>query len=477
MRDESLTPAPPPIGQWLNWSVQIAEDATEFGNLVSATAKEYPHVPAWLSDPEFSRRETDREVRTFFRLAGIYDDAFNGRPVESKDVLARYRGAMGATEHTLAWLVPLEGVEFSQDHLDCGAFEIRRFSSEELDGLLRNSARKLFFEYAYIDSAQLAPYWFVYVTKSARLQDWDEIVFDAKVRVRFSDFPSQVEAALRILALFDWQGYAKFWSPTPMAKLADGRKGSEKHVEGAWDAPFYPGLPFVVKLSDSLTTSPERGPDLSLLQSEPYYDPDTGEDRGEQPARWIVLNDLETREFEGMMRRGGSLVLTLAPYREQWAFIEVAMGFLLKALGTTGLEQLLWNMAAIEATVGEDQRSLTKLLATRTRRILGHADVYQAFQELYKFRSRLVHGNQGLVDEEVYLGHLRQARDFARSVVCWMLNYLGHVASVVGPSPPVGVPSRADLLMALDMVRKPEMISLLRGLPNEFPCLQDWLTL
>jgi hypothetical protein len=84
------------------------------------------------------------------------------------------------------------------------------------------------------------------------------------------------------------------------------------------------------------------------------------------------------------------------------------------------------------------------------------------------------------LDNEVYLGHVRQARDFARSVVCWMLNYLAHVADVVESlkSHPVGVPSRADLLKSLDVDSIhsiPTIRQVLRRLPSEFPCVQDWL--
>ena len=399
-RPDESPPSAPAGRQLLNLCVQIAEKTAEFGDLVTASAKEYPRVVAGLSDPEFSRQETEQEVRIFFRLAGIYDDTFNGRPVESGDVLARYRGAMGASEHTITWLAPLEGVEFSQDRLDCDGFEFRRFSRGELDGLFCNSAREVFFEQAYIDSRELVPYWFVCVTKTSGRQDWGEIVFDARMGVRFSDFPSELEAALRRLALFDWQRYAMFSSPTRMAKLPVRRKGPQKQVEGAWDASFYPGLPFVLTLSDSLTASPERGPDLSSLQWMPDNDPETGEDRGERPALWIRLNDLETCKFEEVVRRSGTLVSKLIPYREQWRFIDVAMGFLLKTLGTTGLEQLLWNMAAIEATVGENRMgSVTEVLATRTSRILGHADVNRAFRALYGFRSNLVHGNEGLLGQ------------------------------------------------------------------------------
>ena len=57
------------------------------------------------------------------------------------------------------------------------------------------------------------------------------------------------------------------------------------------EAPFYPGLPFVLAVSDSPIASPERGPDLSVLQWTPDCDPETGEDRGESPVRWIFLKD------------------------------------------------------------------------------------------------------------------------------------------------------------------------------------------
>jgi hypothetical protein len=89
-----------------------------------------------------------------------------------------------------------------------------------------------------------------------------------------------------------------------------------------------------------------------------------------------------------------------------------------------------------------------------------------------------VHANSDLPTNEIYQGHLRQARDFARGTVCWMLNFLALVASVT-PSASSTPPSRKDLLKLIDLDVSVSSISqitaALASHAEGFPFRSTWL--
>lgn len=99
----------------------------------------------------------------------------------------------------------------------------------------------------------------------------------------------------------------------------------------------------------------------------------------------------------------------------------------------------------------------------------------KTFEDLYNFRSSLVHG-KGLPESAVYTGHLRQARNFARGVVCWMLNYLGRVAEALSSNAEETL-RREDLLRLLDLKpsTRSQISAILGSMPAEFPLAPEWL--
>ena len=161
--------------------------------------------------------------------------------------------------------------------------------------------------------------------------------------------------------------------------------------------------------------------------------------------------------------------------------MDTSLDFLLKAYTTEGLEQLLWHVTTIEAILGQRGTGITNRLLNRTSSILGatakeRKDFRDRFEKLYAFRSELVHGNASLTDKTIYLGHLSEARDFARSTVAWMLNYLGQVAQDLAGAPDA-VPTRDHLINVLDLDRngRRQTAKVLQWLPAEFPNVKDWL--
>jgi len=421
-------------------------------------------------------------------------------------VSEQYRASFHVNSHTVTHLAPLEFVEFRGGTVDCGAFAIRRFDRQELDTLLGNAVKKVFYEWACIDSAELDDYWFLCVEDTATANQPGKITcrLDPRVRVRYSPFCFPVlermgydtsrrfQEALENLALYDWAGaidkarQRRRVKRTPENPALYDSAGAIKDQPGdyekwpkEWHGPFLPRVPFVISSSDSLIDWPARSADLSALEKDPVQDPTTG-DYFYVPRRNLTLSEDETRAFESSMQRLACLRVKLQQHSEPWRFAQTALGFLLKGFTTEGIEQLLWHITAIDAALGDKQRGGSKRLADRASKIFGpqkdRDEHRQQFEQLYSYRCDLVHGNVELADKTVTRSHLSEARDFARGAVLWTLRYLNHVAENL----PIGsqaVPSREELVQVLDMDSgsRHRLPNIPAGLPADFPYVEGWL--
>ncbi len=103
------------------------------------------------------------------------------------------------------------------------------------------------------------------------------------------------------------------------------------------------------------------------------------------------------------------------------------MGYIGKAfLAKPNLVQLLWNITALDSLLSE-KAEVTQTMKRRIGNILGatehgRKEIRKQFDELYEFRSDLVHGNA--FKKRAQAHHLANARDFARQVMSWFVDYL-----------------------------------------------------
>jgi hypothetical protein len=416
----------------------------------------------------------ESHIQAYFRLSGLYQVLFAGQLPDLCEAADHYCAAFRAETNTITHLAPLEFVNFTRSSIEWDEFQIRQFSTDELDHILQNSVKRLFYTWAYLDPAELQDYWFLCAKEVIHADEPGTVMWRMESRVRFaySRYPSPIQTALQYLALFDW-GTNPF--------RAAPRTNLPRRYEH-WDGPFHPQVPFVISISDSLTQWPTRAPDTSVLVKEPFFDSVTGEELGQAPTRGLDFTEEDTERLCAFLNSIAALLKRVQPYRRHWRFVETALGFLVKGFTSEGLEQLLWHITAIEAALGERvEAGLVRLLLTRVSNILGATQderrrFRKRFEELYKFRSALVHGNVDLADREVYLGHLSEARDFARCVVLWMLHFLDSVAKVL-PEDATDVPDRSTLLTLLEWDQDDwrRLTPALRGLPTSFPNVPDWL--
>lgn len=368
-------------------------------------------------------------------------------------------------------LAPLELVEFSQNFVDCGSFQIRRFSHDELDSIFCNRVRKIFYPGTYIPSEDLEAYWFIYVKENvpARKAGEMRLHLDWRVRPSYSPHPPVVQDAVKSLALYNWGSY-----PSHL-----GKRGLPGNKYESDEQPLLPLIPFVISIADSLIEWPRNSPDLSGLLTERFGDPQTG---GDVPLREYTMGADETESFARFNREMSSLFSQLNAHAPQWDFEKLALDFLLKAFITRDLEQLLWHITAIEAVLGEKFDSgLTRRLRNRISTALGSTEeerkgISRQFKQLYEVRSDLVHGNPELTHNEIHLAQLSEARDLARGIVLWMLRFLGHIAKGV-TNAEGKVPRKEDLLGILDMDSESRKITadVIRTLPVDFPNVRGWL--
>jgi hypothetical protein len=88
-----------------------------------------------------------------------------------------------------------------------------------------------------------------------------------------------------------------------------------------------------------------------------------------------------------------------------------------------------------------------------------------------ELRSRLVHGDEEMLNQKTSTQHLRQARTLARRTLVWFLHYLEHVLQATRNNEKL--PTREELLSVLDLnAESRETVKhLLKILPAHFPRL------
>jgi len=252
-----------------------------------------------------------------------------------------------------------------------------------------------------------------------------------------------------------------------------------RKVGAEWEGWLGFQIPFLLRHSDSLLDRPSFAPNLSILDREPYFNSWTGEEEGDKPAHYISFNPDESEQFTKKIQSIDHLLSSVQPAMEAWQFVGRAFGFLVKGFFSSGLEQLLWHMTTIEALFGEDQPGIVKRLRRRIGVVLASTEserkeLGKQFDELYDFRSRLVHGDN--FEKQVWDGHLREARDMARRSLSWFLN----LAQVTINAHPVdlsdALPKRQEIMALLDLDRNAtdRMAKVISLAPSDFPSIKKW---
>jgi len=104
------------------------------------------------------------------------------------------------------------------------------------------------------------------------------------------------------------------------------------------------------------------------------------------------------------------------------------MGYLGKASVTDEpLDRILWYVTVLDALLGEKVPGFTGAMRRRLSNILATSEaekktVGNQFDEVYDFRSQLVHGKQ--YKKKARSDHLYEARELARQAITWFVDFV-----------------------------------------------------
>jgi len=404
-------------------------------------------------------------LRNFFRRSEFYLNCFERIPYDPEEIFDLYYQSFSRKEMKITYLATIASVEldFEKGALRFEDFSIRRFSEEDKKRWQANNrVNEVFYPRAAIDledaleTRLIADYSFLEKVVSSPIPrlvkdndyfPWPEM---EQHQVVFSNH-SELEDVLKKLVLFDWE-----------SQFFDSGIGFD--------------VPALFKLDDNLLGHPSFAPDLSILTTEPdiWIDPQSGEEIEREKVPFLFYHtSKETDELRLFLESIGGILASLKRKGRGWEFIEVALGFLLKAFFSKGVEQLLWHITVIESLLGENVVGLTDKLAERLSRIWGEGSTGTCFRELYDYRCNLVHGNEEVLNNKINEDQLKEARNLARGTLSWFINYLCHLLNSNKS------PKRSKVLKVIDgdISGNVYLQSVADCLPPEFPVVRKWLCL
>jgi hypothetical protein len=138
-------------------AVLAAERSAEFATLVEATSEVYS-----ATHPMMGHAYRDA-VSSFFRRSGVYTSYFSRESIDPRVMADKFQSAFSSNTHRVKYLAPLELVSFGLETIDCGSYQIRKYSCEQLEDLLENNVRSVFYQNLRIDTTVLQEYWFIVV--------------------------------------------------------------------------------------------------------------------------------------------------------------------------------------------------------------------------------------------------------------------------------------------------------------------------
>jgi hypothetical protein len=453
------------VNRLLFEAVEDLEKSGEFSQLLQAIQSE---EIAKGFHKKSHRSFWEHALTNVLRRSGYYLDRARDEKDLPDSLQSKIMSHFDKREEVITFLAPMEYVCLKINELHCETFDIKKFTEAELDQYFEISLCEVFYPWAVVDTATLSGYWFIVMTERRPINPLGRIDANlgevGKVRARYSPFP-EIERAIHALALANWQ---------PDWTRHDDTKG-----QAEWKGWLGFRVPFLLRHSDHLLNRPSLAPNLSTLDREPYFNPWTGEEEGEKPIHWISFSAEESEQFADKIQNLDHLLVAIKPAMEAWHFVGRAFGFLVKGFFSDGLEQLLWHMTVLEALFGEDRPGISKRLRRRIGTVLASTeterkDIGSRFAELYELRSRLVHGDE--FEQQVWAGHLREARDLARRCLLWFLNLAQLAIHACSTDLPDGIPKRQEIMALIDLDPNAidRMAKVIALAPPVFPAIKEW---
>ncbi len=402
----------------LRFLVNKVEDSTQFRDLCDAVDRAVGYenpTPSSIDQVESGYRGTYlTALKTFCRRSRFYSSAFANKQQDPQEYFNQFWSGLFRREAKITILKILDEVEFSSRLIDFGFFRIQRFTREELDTLIDRDVMDTFYSQATIDTGVLSQH-------SLLVADWTEVRGEgAKATppvdvTTYHDWswlqvqPKTPHLIIQLLAIHDW-------TPDLTEDECLEMAADLGEIQTLWPGPT---ISESLIIDDDIFSEPK-----SLRYSDGI--PDQFRD-GLPTAFPIPVSLQQENDIKLSVSKGGKVLLIAEQVKPHWDFIQVALSYLGKAfLAKPDLEQLLWNVAVLESLLSE-RAEVGQTMRRRISNILGSTDrekreIRKEFDELYDFRSNLVHGN--VFTKKAGYEHLAKARRLARQVLSWVLDYL-----------------------------------------------------
>lgn len=495
----------------LNLLVNETENHPSFQHLIKETQVAFSDQAKCLMATHFKVADVFKKpvfddalwmmaISNFFRRSGYYFSFCEGKTANSDNLFERYKSAFNKDKIEITYLVPLENVRFVGSPLDFGDFQIKQFSEEELEAILQNRLNECFYQWAVADIQSLKDYWFICIKENISTTDMISFIdFKDVASQRFTDYSQKVQYAIQILSIYNWGykgknssngDYIDFEEELGLVTKEEAKKKKAEikktHIDGLLNHFYKFNIHFSLTVDDNLFNFPTAAPSLSKCRNndliskiDSLASKIIAEKMNldlEQTSHALHFNESETKKFKILIKRLNDIINNFST-EEHCEFVYLALGYLSKAFFAEGLDQLLWHMAVLEALLGEKEE-IRNRIARRVAIILGDTEAKREFlrkqiNELYDFRSDMVHGNKFRKDVESE--HLDTARQLARRTLLWFLNYLNYLKE--NQKEGGRLPDREEILLLLDLKEKKKLSvkELLDSLPQGFPNIKEWI--
>ena len=399
--------------------VDKAERSSRFGDLCSALARVLNKKDQNTSRGAMSPYDeamassclvmASSGLGNFFRRSRFYLTAFNGERLSTTEMFNHFWSSLLHRQVKTTILRILDDVEFASRVLDFGIFKIQKFTKNELEVLTDKQVNDVFYPYARLDTNVLSQDWLLVNVHTenrgvkaktdpsgATTADFNQWQWEAVK-------PQVPDSSIQLLAMHEWTPDLSEEECLEMNYTEIG------DIRGLWSGLSVSGS---LTFNDDVFSEPESLPNLSV---------------GERATVSIPISQQQETKIKTTVEKGRTLLKIVDRVKPRWDFVEVTMGYLAKAtLAKPDLEQLLWNVTVLESLLGE-KGEVMKTMKRRLGNILGATEeekdeIHTEFDKLYDFRSDLVHGNT--FKKRATYHHLAKARELARRVTIWFLDYL-----------------------------------------------------
>lgn len=351
----------------------------------------------------------------FFRRSGLYQRLFESKKVQSDDYFEILWSALAGDMQPIRTNFTLISARFERSLIDFGDFSIRKFTPRMLEKLTGNQINKVFYPEAVVNAELLSNYWFL----TWRRRGTENLIWDRPDTPIPRTFLAQ---PIQWIALHNWLGQ-------PKQHFAFGSLGLLVPFSFTVDEDF---------LSEPMAPHPlcqVREFPLHLLEADAFY--------GRK------LKESHVSMLQKTVRMASEINQVVAGW-PKWDFINLAMGYLAKALTTEDkLEQILWNVCVLESLFGaSDRKDITNTIRKRVSTFLSRtqaqeADLIRQFNKIYQVRCDLVHSNS--FDKKPTFETVVSSRELARRALLWFVEFLR-----VHKISPKQYPKRSDLLNWMD---------------------------